>query len=306
MLPLGEDLVMAVNRDGFLWTRRQEREAADPAREGIALYRTEDPLWREYSAASLFRFGDRAAVLLYRDDFFADSAVPLPDPRIRVLDREEGRSLGAELPALAGLDAASGWDVEALRPGRDGRWYYRAVNKGSGAAPVIRYYASESLDLPGEAVETGRFRDSALPEIPGVEPLRSLLKALSGPSGGSAALVSPAFAASRRFLLGRDWSGGAPEAAGEDLQGYYREEGNGHFRAVLIRPGGRGLAGAGLSSGAGTDWRLRDLSLPPLPENFVYTGAGLSGDTLFASWEEQEDYNIGAAGFMAIRLRLEP
>jgi hypothetical protein len=42
-------------------------------------------------------------------------------------------------------------------------------------------------------------------------------------------------------------------------------------------------------------------SLPPLPEGFVYTGIGTVGDSLFASWEEQADFSIGAAGFVAIK-----
>ena len=42
-------------------------------------------------------------------------------------------------------------------------------------------------------------------------------------------------------------------------------------------------------------------SLPLLPEGFFYTGTGVIGDSLFACWEEQEDYNIGAAGFLIMR-----
>jgi hypothetical protein len=42
-------------------------------------------------------------------------------------------------------------------------------------------------------------------------------------------------------------------------------------------------------------------SLPPLPEGFVYTSFGQTGDSLFASWEEQEDFSIGAAGFVMIK-----
>jgi len=41
--------------------------------------------------------------------------------------------------------------------------------------------------------------------------------------------------------------------------------------------------------------------LPLLPEGFFYTETGRVGDSLFASWEEQEDYNIGAAGFVVIK-----
>jgi hypothetical protein len=44
-----------------------------------------------------------------------------------------------------------------------------------------------------------------------------------------------------------------------------------------------------------------DAALPELPENFVYTHAAPLGDFMIAAWEEQEDYNIGAAGFMVIR-----
>jgi hypothetical protein len=46
---------------------------------------------------------------------------------------------------------------------------------------------------------------------------------------------------------------------------------------------------------------IMSLSLPPLPEGFVYTGLGLSGETLFVSWEEQQGYAIGAAGFMVLK-----
>jgi len=42
-------------------------------------------------------------------------------------------------------------------------------------------------------------------------------------------------------------------------------------------------------------------SLPGLPQGFFYTGIGYAGDSLFASWEEQQDYSIGAAGFMIIK-----
>jgi len=42
-------------------------------------------------------------------------------------------------------------------------------------------------------------------------------------------------------------------------------------------------------------------SLPPLPEGFVYTGIGKVSGSLFASWEEQADFSIGAAGFVVVK-----
>jgi hypothetical protein len=41
--------------------------------------------------------------------------------------------------------------------------------------------------------------------------------------------------------------------------------------------------------------------LPQLPEGFSYTALGRVGDSLIASWEEQEDYSIGAAGFVVVK-----
>jgi hypothetical protein len=48
---------------------------------------------------------------------------------------------------------------------------------------------------------------------------------------------------------------------------------------------------------------ITDPLLPPLPEGYVYTGIGRTGDSLFASWEEQDNFYIGAAGFMVIKRR---
>ena len=44
-----------------------------------------------------------------------------------------------------------------------------------------------------------------------------------------------------------------------------------------------------------------DTSLPLLPDGFVYTQRQYVGDSTIASWEEQHDYSIGAAGFMLIK-----
>ena len=45
-------------------------------------------------------------------------------------------------------------------------------------------------------------------------------------------------------------------------------------------------------------------SLPHLPEGFVYTGINYIADSIAASWEEQIDYSIGAAGFVIIKVCL--
>jgi hypothetical protein len=43
-------------------------------------------------------------------------------------------------------------------------------------------------------------------------------------------------------------------------------------------------------------------SLPALPEGFAYTGVAALGGVVAASWEEQQEAGIGAAGFMVMSL----
>ncbi|MDR3304153.1 MAG: hypothetical protein LBS86_07045 [Treponema sp.] len=46
--------------------------------------------------------------------------------------------------------------------------------------------------------------------------------------------------------------------------------------------------------------RITWFRLPALPRGFVYTGIGPAGDAIIASWEEQEDLGVGAAGLMIV------
>jgi hypothetical protein len=89
---------------------------------------------------------------------------------------------------------------------------------------------------------------------------------------------------------------------GQTFFGFYSNKGMGsgvHERFLIItNPQGAGL----YVRNEADDITVSRFSLPPLPEGFVYTGIGLAGDTVFASWEEQDGYSIGAAGFMALLL----
>ncbi|MDR0877528.1 MAG: hypothetical protein LBN21_05705 [Treponema sp.] len=285
VLAEGDELVFGVNREGFLRTGPWDSD-------GIALYRIADvPYWAQYSLASLFFIEEKPAALLYRDDFFSDSPAPLPGIRTWSLANSPAPA-ALEIPAFDDLPAAEGWDVDALRQGPDGFWYYRGVNKNSGesAPPQIVYFRTADLGQKGEAVSISAFQNSVLPEPVSAapDPLRSMLKAAFDPAeAGSAQVVSPDFSAPRRFSGGGENSG--------SLSGYYRSDETGSAACtVLIFPDGRGLSRVENSE-------IIHFSLPPLPEGFVYTGLGLSGVTLFAAWEEQQGYAIGAAGFMVIK-----
>jgi hypothetical protein len=210
-----------------------------------------------------------------------------------------------ELPAFAAWPSGEGWDADALRLGPDGFWYFRLVKKDL-PPPGIVCRRSRNLDGESEEVSPGAFRNSALPEPPAAAPpaLRAVLNAAGALSGGAAAtVVSPDFAWLRRFTAGgidagADSAAGVAESGGGRISGYYRREGTGAF-ALTALPDGRGFFAAESADAAGVP-EIRPFTLPPLPERFVYTCIGLAGDTLFAAWEEQEDFNIGAAGFMII------
>jgi hypothetical protein len=229
---------------------------------------------------------------LYRNDFFSETQAPPPSPRLFFLDEGEPEPLGVDLPALERFPAASGWEVNSLAPGPDGFWYYRAAPPPDTQYPAKapdEYYRSADLSLPGEKISLGLWRNSSLPEPPGAAPpplaafLEGALKPPFVSEPAAAAVISSGFSGARVF-----------SGSGESsvlLSGYYRE--GPETLALLIARDGRGLLA--LSGGEALPF-----SLPSLPEGFSYTGIGLAGEVLIASWEEQQDSAVGSAGFMAL------
>jgi hypothetical protein len=298
----GEDLLFAVNRDGFYklspWSDHLPQTAQPrlkaSGQTSIALYRyAGGDFWRQYTVGAFFFFEGQPAALLYRDDRFLDSAAPPPDPRVWTFSADSGETSGLEIPAFAAFPASAGWNIDSLRSSGDDFWYYRAVRQGN--EPQIRMLRSSNLEQEGEAVSLGVFQNSAMPEPLSAAPplLRELLAAAFGASAangaglerqvrGFAQALSPDFQQPRFFT-----GGNSPVSA-------FFHNGNGTAVALAIFSDGKGFY---LAEGATAPV---EFSLPALPEGFVYTWIGLVGRSLFAAWEEQEDYNIGAAGFMVI------
>ena len=292
MIPWNGDLVLAVNRCGFF--------VLNPLAEGGAvLYSASDSVqWDPYAVSSLFMYENHPAVLLYRDVFFAEPSAPPPDPPFFILSRDSPVPLALSLFIAEGLTEnaagnSSGWELNSLRPGQSGFWYGRRTQTGV-PQPQTVYFKTPDLSRPGEEISPGEYRNSGLPEPVSAAPahVASFLAALADqiqPGAGWTAveLVSPDFPAARIFSL--DKQDGAENTS--VLRGYYREKPDPLVFAIdagglfFGTPGGRGL--------------IR-FSLPSLPEGFVYTGACLAGRVLAATWEEQEDSGIGAAGFMVV------
>jgi hypothetical protein len=268
---------------------------------GIALYCVDNhDYWQHYSVESLFFFDDTPVAMLYRNDYFIDNGLPPPSPRVWGLRTGAGiREL--EIPAFEDLPPEDGWDLEDLQEGSDERWYYRAVKKG-GSNRGTAYFHTTSLSHAGEPSSQWALQNASQPRTPEQAPalLRQVLEA--GNLAGIAGVVSPEFLSLRYYA--------APSAMKnirEDLQIYpgYYYSGNvdGDTIALVISPAGQGLIGR--SGGAmGDAPGIQGFTLPPLPQGFVYTGVALltletpSGTAVLGTWEEQDGWNVGAAGFV--------
>ena len=304
----GDFLVMAINRDGFLVLGKgSDAAGAGNAEAGNAeafLYRAAG-LWDPYTVESFFVWDDKPAVLLYRNDFFIESEAPPAQPQVYVLDRASPVPLGVNVPALEQFPPGGSWEAEVLRRGPDGLWYYRMKEKGK-AQNETAYFRTGDLTVAGVSISIGEWRNSDRPENP--ENVPPLLAAVLNQAASLLGLgevpavraVSPDFEGSRLFVSGANTMAGAAASA-ENLvllHGYCRET---DPAALAVLSDGRGLYSSGSPSEPAAE--VRPFLLPVLPEGFVYTGAALLGDVLAASWEEQQEASVGAAGFMLMTFR---
>ena len=76
-----------------------------------------------------------------------------------------------------------------------------------------------------------------------------------------------------------------------------------YFRTPNLTEAGEKISAGEWRNSSRPDEKETDFSsftLPALPEGFAYTGAAALGDVIAASWEEQQEASIGAAGFMVM------
>ena len=198
------DLVMAVNRYGFL-------KLSPYGSDQLALYRFPGgEYWRQYTTGGFVYYEENPVVLLYLDERFLETTYLLPSHRTWTFNMKSNAPFPLDVPLLENYSVDENWNVDTLRLGSDGYWYYR-VTKRITALPGAMVKRTADLKKAGEAISREVFFGSVARET-----------------------------------------------------------------------------------------ELSHPTLPPLPEGFVYTGIGRVGNSLFASWEEQVEFNIGAAGFVVI------
>jgi hypothetical protein len=281
--------VLASNRDGFI--------ILSPRPEtGAALYRSSDPAyWGAYSIASFYSYDEKPTVLLYRDDFFTDPGAPLSAPTL-ALEWNSNVPVPVDVGFLQSPINGDNWEPVALMRGSDGSWYGRWAQIGI-EKPESRYLRAPSLTEYGNSISVDTYRNAAQPEPSAQAPLfvadffnKIPYSFTDGLGSLAVELISPSYGEKRLFSMSAGASVFQDNENVSLLPGFYRESPAPFIFAVL--PDGRGISG---SEGAVTQFKL-----PALPEGYVYTGIGLVGDVLVASWEEQQDLAVGSAGFMAV------
>jgi len=309
ILARADDLFFAVNRSGLIRFSPEAQIAQEYGTEAVTeiYYFFGGEYWGQYTVGGFFLFNEKPAALLYRDDRFLDSDIPPPKFRLWTYNPNSFELDVLGVPALDVFTPEDGWNIDTFRLNGVSR-YFRAVKKNS-AHPETRLEVimrrTKDLFETGEQISLGLFQNSARPEPVSAapEPLRDILAMVfqenAGRQAGSLTIVSP----EPEFPALRCFAGSSEND--QELYGYFLkslpEFQTPYLKSqtpilIIIDPQGNGLYIQEETAA------INRFSLPPLPEGYVYTGIGLAGNTVIASWEEQEGYSIGASGFMALHL----
>ncbi|MCL2411628.1 MAG: hypothetical protein FWC97_08300 [Treponema sp.] len=206
-----DSLAMALNRDGFLKITLGEIPELNAVQPSLFMYYFPGgDFFRRYTIGGFVFYGEKPAAVLYLDRRFIDTDDPPANPRAWSFNMNSNTPFPVQIPALQLFPEDDGWDVDTLRLGNDGLFYFRTARR-IGERLISQTFRKTDFDHTGDEISVDTF-----------------------------------------------------------------------FSAI--------------------QWRndVSHPSLPPLPEGFVYTEIGQIGGVLFASWEEQADYSIGAAGFLLI------
>jgi len=154
------EIVMAVNRDGFL-----KLGSNSGITQGIALYRFPGgEFWQQYTVGGFVFYDDLPAAILYLDDRFLVSDSPVPQPRTWSFNMNSNTPFPLDIPALKLFPEDEGWNVDTLRLADDGLFYYKAARKND-TGQIPRMFRTANLTQTGEEITTEVFFNSAARQI---------------------------------------------------------------------------------------------------------------------------------------------
>ncbi|WP_304223420.1 hypothetical protein [Gracilinema caldarium] len=225
-------------------------------------------------------------------------------------------------PAAFGIGLAN---VEALTRSSDGRWYMKvaqsnataraatadSVSPGTASASLVSpaaasagsesskfYYAAPALNKEATRISRGDYQNALYPQPFGNMPraVQTLMRAFSDSQRKKhypvLQLLKKDSYGLETFVADPETKNTVPLSGGETeivkFLGYADSE-----KALVILPDGRGVIRRS---------KIEAFELPSLPEGFAYTGVVLINRWLIASWEEQESFAVGAAGFLVLPL----
>ena len=157
----GGELVMIVNRDGFLKLSPHiidnniHEESSD-----LALFRfSGGDFFRQYTAGGFTFYEDNPVVFLYLDTRFINSELLQPRPRTWTFNMDSNDVFPVIIPALQFISEDDGWGIDTLRFGTDGLIYYRAVRRNNQRTET-RMFRTPDLSQSGDEISSGVFLNS--------------------------------------------------------------------------------------------------------------------------------------------------
>ena len=307
-----EILYAAVNRGGILELRNSGKENA------IYFY-TGREIAENCTMEAFFSYNQKPTILFTNERFFSVNEHVSPDDPLWAL--YSGFLKPITISAI-NTDKPEDSETNAVFLGRDNNWYIQKKRSGQ----EISYFRTVELSLSGQEIYVQQYQEAFSPlethSLQTPAPLEWAMDKASKLAGKPciASVVSPDFPAKRLFYELSENRGTVSEASEEfpvELSGYYRPAtGKKDALVLLIFPDGRGVYCRSNSTGKKGGY----FTLPALPsstretalhidntaESFTYTGVALLGDDpgifLIASWEEQKNWNVGAAGFLLLEI----
>ena len=307
-----ETLFAAVNRGGIIEIENSRgKSLPDQTSEEVSgifiYYHPGGIMWETYPLSSFFCYTQKPVFLFTGEHFFSDPEQAFPDSPLWAL--ENGIFEEIIIPALSN-DVSGDRKTSGVFLGKDDIWYIRKNLLRDENA----YFRTIDLSLPGQGVSSAVYLEASSPleaDSPSVPPLITWIMEEAGRLTGKpciATVVSSEFPMKRLFsspsipfAAAHDGSTQADNEFPLELSGYYRPPAsNNEALAVLLFPDGRGI----YCRSDGNTVKNGHFSLPSLPPaGFVYTGVALLGSSnmfLVASWEEQNEWNIGSAGLLLL------